>query len=105
VGVVANAAALAADQKFRDMALAGMVYTARTVLLEDPATANHARRLWLARQVVGSPPRYADTIAWTMASDPTIAQATDVTLVDETVLLNRVAAAWDYLAGTGTFSG
>jgi hypothetical protein len=100
VGVVANAAALAADQQFRNMALAGMVYTARTILLEDPATANHDRRLWLATRVVNSPLNYADTIAWTMATDPTIAQATSVATVDETVLLSRVAVAWDYLAGS-----
>jgi hypothetical protein len=99
VGAVANAAALAVDQQFRNMALAGLVYTARTVLTEDPLTNNHTRRIWLATRVINAPTSYADMIAWTMAADPTIAQATDVTGVDETVLLNRIAATWDYLAG------
>lgn len=100
MGAVANAANLATDPLFRNMAMAGLVYTARTVLLESVDTVNHDRRVWFANRAIRSPLTYADTIAWVSAVDPQISTSTSVATVNENTLLNRIAAAWDYLAGT-----
>src|SRR3954468_22634711 len=101
MGQLANAATLAADSSFRNMALVGLVYTARTVAAEDPATVNHDRRLWFANQVISNPTNYMDAIAWVTAADPTINVSASAALVSESTMLNSISTSWNYLSGMG----
>lgn len=107
MGALANAAALARNNTFRDQALAATVYNARLVIQEvnigEPVPPSSYTRFNFARQVLLGPAGYIDSVAWTLACDPaiaTVATAGNPALVSESLLLNTVENTWDYLART-----
>lgn len=99
MGSLANAAALARDAAFKDMAFAALVYQARVVLTEVESTPNHTFRKAFAQSVLRQPEGYQSTTTWVMACDPAIASlGATAASVPEAALLSAVLKAWDYLA-------
>lgn len=99
MGALANAATLLQDPIFRAWMTAAGAYQARQVISEDPATANHAVRLKLANDAVVTPGIVTDRLVTIIGTDPTIAAMGNSTAtLDETTVLNKVAAAWTTIA-------
>lgn len=97
MGALGNAAVLARDPVFGDRVLAALVYQARVVVADD--TRPRAERA-LAAAVVRAPASFAETVAWALAADPQIAATgSSGATVPEQLILDRVLAAWPYLAG------
>lgn len=100
MGSLSNAASLAQDTTFRSMTLSALVYQARQVAAEDPATTGHQRRMLYAQAIINNPTQYLDSISWTIAADNSIASLGSTAAdVPEATLLQAVETAWDYLAG------
>jgi hypothetical protein len=97
---LANATVLMGDGDFRNWMRAAMVYQSRLVILEDPGTANHANRLWLANITVVYPERFLNIFVNAIACDPTVAGLGTVVGTDITqeTMLTKVSEVWNPIA-------
>lgn len=94
-----NAAALLTDALFRAWATAVCVYTARVVVEEDPATADHDKRMALAQIVLGSPGYGVDIMLSLLATTPAICGLGATPVASwQNVMISTAAAYWTPLA-------
>jgi hypothetical protein len=89
-----SAADDAVDATFLKRVTLAAMAIAQAVLIENPATTNHASRVNYARQVSGNPSTVtSNSIAWAVVCD----MATGTGSNDQ-LILDRIAALWDSLS-------
>ena len=60
------------DEPLRRRATVAVVVSAKTILVEDPATANHANRLAWAKTAIKDARDMAERMMWGILSDATV---------------------------------
>ena len=96
---LANAVVLLGDPTFEKYAKAASVYQARLVVSEASTTPDHAARLRLADAVVTDPDWMTQRAVSILATDPNVnSKGSDVTLIDQSIILTSMASAWTSMA-------
>ena len=94
-----NAVDLMQDLDLRGMIMAATVYEATQIVVEDPATANHATRLELADRIIRDPNYAVEFFHRIISCDPEVATlGNDYTVVPEVMILNKVSVIWTKLS-------
>lgn len=98
-GELKNAVVMMSDPKFSSWIMAASSYVARTVIAEDPSTANYAIRHNLAKDVLFNPQLHLARFINMVATDPSIASlGTDPELIGQSVIISGVQNNWTSVA-------
>lgn len=99
---IKNAVTLVNDQAFRDWIMVGMIFQAKAVVAEDPATANHTLRLQFAQDILVEPDnsnfirRMQNIIA--VDTDVNIFTGVDAGGITQPLILSKIAFYWNSIA-------